>query len=107
MKPKITGEMFLECYEEFKIGNKAHVPEGMNENSAKMTMIWLESLFSGSPYHRSGSALQYKLILDCIKKDYGEEKLQKAISVLMENCEWSSKNYNNPMIKHRKILNSY
>lgn len=107
MKTKITGQMFIECYEEFKNGNREHVPKGMNENSAKMTMLWLNSLFSGKPYHRDGSALQYKLILECIKKDYGKEQLLKAKSVLMEHCEWSLKYHNKPMIIHRKILNSF
>jgi hypothetical protein len=107
MKTKITEQMFLECYNEFKNGNREYIPKGMNENSAKMTMLWLDSLFTGKPYHRDGSALQYKLILDRIDKDYGNEKLIKAKSVLMEHCEWSLKYHNKPHIAHRKVLNSF
>ena len=72
-----------------------------------MTMTWLESLFSGKPYHRDGSALQYKIILQKIEKDYGREQLLKAKSVLMEHCEWSLKNHNKSRTLHRKILNSF
>lgn len=99
--------MLLKCYEAFKNGDKDIIPEGMNANSAKMTMTWLDSLFSGKPYHRDGSALQYKLILKNIENDYGREQLLKAKSVLMEHCEWSLKKHNKQRILHRKILNSF
>ena len=105
--PIITELMLLECYEAFKNGDKNFIPEGMNDTSAKMTMTWLDSLFSGKPYHRDGSALQYKLILERIKNDYGREQLLKAKSVLMEHCEWSLKKHNKKRISHRKILNSF
>jgi|GEM_PF-3452251 predicted restriction endonuclease len=104
---KITEEMILECYEAFRAGNLNHEPKGMTVTSAKMTMAWLDSLINtGKPYHRDGSALQYEIILNRIKEDYGVEKLLKAKAVLMEHCEWSLKHHK-PMKKHRAVLSSF
>jgi 5-methylcytosine-specific restriction endonuclease McrA len=92
----ITEEMILDCYNKFREGKLNHMPNGMNANSANMTMVWLDSLINtGKPYHRDGSALQYEIILNRIKEDYGVEQLLKAKAVLMEHCE------------HRAVLNSF
>lgn len=73
---KITEEMINECYEAFRIGNKDHVPHGMNQTSAKITMIWLDSLINTlKPYYRSGS-----LMLEKIRQDYGLERAKKQQS---------------------------
>ena len=104
----ITEEMILECYEAFRAGNLNHVPNGMNANSASMTMVWLDSLINtGKPYHRDGSALQYEIILNRIKEDYGVEQLLKAKAVLLEHCKWSMEQHKKPMKKHRAVLNSF
>ena len=105
--PEITEEMILECYEAFKAGNFECVPEGMDASSASMSMLWLDSLFTGKPYHRDGSVLQYELVLNRIKEDYGEKELLKAIAVLREHCEWSLKNHKKPHKKHRAVLDSF
>lgn len=107
MKNTITKKMILECYEAYKSKNKSHCPVGMNENSAKMMMLWLDSLFSGKSYHRDGSCLQYEIILQKIKEDFGEPQLQKAKGVLHEHCEWSLKYHNKPMKSHLKILEKF
>jgi hypothetical protein len=88
----ITEEMILECYEAFKVGNLNHVPNGMSPNSAQMTMKWLDSiLMTGKSYNRSGSLMQYSLILEKIKQDYGQQKAKNAALVLMEYCEKNNK----------------
>jgi 5-methylcytosine-specific restriction endonuclease McrA len=104
---KITEEMILECYEAFRRNERKYVPQGMDASSASMSMLWLDSLFTGKPYHRDGSALQYELVLNRIKEDYGEKELLKAIAVLREHCEWSLKHHNKPHKKHRAVLNSF
>ena len=73
--PRISESMFLECYEAWRAGNRNHVPDGMNANSASMTMLWLDSLFTGRPYHRDGSAMQYRVILERIRDIMGQSKL--------------------------------
>jgi len=84
----ITEEMFSECYEAFREGNLTHVPKGMNPTSAKMTMGWLEAILNtGRSFNRSGSLMQYKVILEKIRQDYGSERAKKAALVLMEYCE--------------------
>lgn len=89
---KITEEMILECYEAFREGNLNHVPEGMGVTSAKMTMDWLNSILNtGKSYNRSGSLMQYKVILERITKDYDSERAKKAALVLMEYCEQHNK----------------
>lgn len=103
----VTEEMILECYEAFRKNDRKYIPQGMNANSASMSMLWFDSLFTGKPYHRDGSALQYELILNRIKEDYGIEQLLKAKAVLMEHCEWSLQHHNKPMKKHRAVLNSF
>lgn len=100
---KITKQMFLECYEEYRKGNLNHVPEGMNANSAKMIMLWTDSLFTGEPYHRNGSVLQYRIILERILNDYGTRQTSKAIAVLLEHCNWSFEKYGKQMKKHREV----
>lgn len=97
---RITEQMLLECYEAYKNNNCDYIPEGMNENSAKMTMLWLDSLLTGKPYHRDGSALQCQTILEHIKEDFGPEKVRKAKEVLLEQCKFSLEKYGKPMIKH-------
>lgn len=97
---RITEQMLLECYKAYKNNNYDYIPEGMNANSAKMTMLWLDSLFTGKPYPRDGSALQYRTILEHIKEDFGPEQVRKAKEVLLEHCEWSLEKYGKPMIKH-------
>jgi hypothetical protein len=104
---KITAQMILECYEAHRNRNRDHIPEGMNANSAYMTMLWLDSLFSGKPYHRDGSALQYQIILERIQADFGETQALKAKDVLLEHCEWSLEKHGKPMIKHREVLSRF
>lgn len=87
----ITERMILECYDAWRNGNRDHVPDGMNENSAGMTMLWLDSLFNGQPFHRDGSAMQYRVVLERIREDYGPEKAQVAKNILLSHCNWSFK----------------
>jgi hypothetical protein len=85
---KITEEMILECYEAFRAGNLNHVPKGMNGTSAKMNMFWLDSILNTrKSYNRSGSCMQYSVILEKIKQDYGSQRAKEAALVLMEYCE--------------------
>jgi len=99
---KITEEMITECYEAFRSGNKDYVPQGMNHTSAKMTMIWLDSLINTfKPYHRSGSLMQYGLILEKIKQDYGVDIAKKAAESAMPYC------LKNDRQSHISILERY
>jgi hypothetical protein len=90
----ITEEMILECYEAFRAGNLNYVPNGMNVTSAKITMSWLNSILNTyKSYNRSGSLMQYRVILEKIRQDYGNQKAKKAALVLMEYCQrhnWQS-----------------
>ena len=89
---KITEEMTLECYEAFRKGNLNHVPKGMNGTSAKMTMFWLDSILNTKkPYNRSASLMQYSVILEKIKQDYGSQRAKEAALVLMEYCKKHNK----------------
>ena len=84
----ITEEIILECYEAFRAGNLKHVPEAMNDNSADMAMVWLDSILNTKrSYNRSGSLMKYKVILEKIKQDYGSQRAKEAALVLMEYCE--------------------
>jgi len=84
----ITEEMILKCYEAFKVGNLNHVPIGMNATSAKMTMRWLDSILNTKKsYNRSGSLMQYNVILEKIRQDYGSPRAKEAALVLMEYYE--------------------
>jgi hypothetical protein len=77
--PQITESMILECYEAYKAGKRECFPKGMNESSAKMTMIWLDSILrTYKPYKRSGSYMQHEVILKKIKQNYGSEKARRA-----------------------------
>jgi hypothetical protein len=103
----ITEQMILECYDAWRNGNRTHVPDGMNVNSANMTMLWLDSLFNGRPYHRDGSAMQYRVILERIREDYGPEQARFARDVLLGHCEWSLENHGKPMHRHRDVLRHF
>lgn len=100
--------MILGCYDAFRRNKRKYVPKGMDETSANMTMVWLDSLINtGNPYHRDGSAMQYEIILTRIKEDYGVEQLLKAKAILMEHCEWSLEHHKKPRKKHRAVLNRF
>lgn len=103
----ITEQMILECYDGWRNGNRNYVPDGMNANSAGMTMLWLDSLFNGHPYHRDGSAMQYRVILERILEDYGPEQARFARDVLLEHCEWSLERHGKPMHRHRDVLRHF
>lgn len=103
----ITEQMFLECYDHWRHGDRKYVPDGMNANSASMTMLWLDSLFNGNPYHRDGSALQYRVVLERIREDYGPEQARFARNVLLEHCEWALQNHGKPMKNHREVLSHF
>lgn len=99
---KITEKMITECYEAFRSGNKGYVPQDMNPTSAKMNMIWLDSLINTfKPYHRSGSLMQYGLILEKIKQDYGVDRARKAAESAMPYCLQMNKQ------SHISILERY
>ncbi|EIC29208.1 hypothetical protein [Methylomicrobium album] len=84
----IIKAMILECYEAFKEGRLKHVPQDMKPTSAKMTMNWLESILNTrEPYNRSGSLLQYKIILEKIEKEFGPQRAREAALVLMPYCQ--------------------
>ena len=71
--------MILECYEEFKNGNLECVPEGMKKTSAEMTMSWLDCMLNTrTSYNRSGSLMQYRVILERIRQDYGNQRAREA-----------------------------
>jgi hypothetical protein len=98
----ITEEMILECYEAFRARNRNHVPNGMNVTSAQMTMRWLDSILNTyKSYNRSGSLMQYRVILEKIRQDYGNQKAEKAALFLKEYCQ----RYNRQL--HIKILEQY
>ncbi len=85
---EITEEMILECYEAFKADNVKYIPEGMNDSSAGMTMKWLNSILNTKKsYNRSGSLMQYNVILEKIRQDYDSQRAKEAALVLMEYCE--------------------
>jgi hypothetical protein len=89
---KITKKMILECYEAFKSGTLDKVPKGMNPSSAKMTMQWLNSILNtGQSYNRGASLLQYRVILEKIRQDYGIHKAAEAALVLMDYCQENRK----------------
>ncbi|MDO9267867.1 MAG: hypothetical protein Q7T96_02010 [Methylobacter sp.] len=89
---KITEEMILACYEAFRAGNLNHEPKGMNGTSAKMTMRWLDSILNTrKSYNRSGSCMQYRVILERIRQDYDSQRAKEAALVLMEYCEQHNK----------------
>lgn len=89
---EITEEMILECYEAFRAGNVNDVPEGMNANSAGMTMKWLNSILNTKKsYNRIGSLMQYNVILEKIRQDYDSQRAREAALVLMEYCEQHNK----------------
>lgn len=104
MKKYVNEQMITECYNEYKKGNRKHIPEGMNATSAKMTMVWLDCLLTGNPMHVNGSVMQCKLVLEFIEKDYGEEALSKAKSVFMGYCDSAKARYKKPCISLRKLL---
>ncbi len=60
----------------------------MSHNSAQMTMKWFDSILNtGKSYNRSGSLMQYSVILEKIKQDYSSQRAKQATLVLMEYCE--------------------
>jgi hypothetical protein len=84
----ITEKMILECYEAFRAGNLNYVPKAMNDNSAKMMMVWLHSILNTKKsYNRGGSLMQYRVILEKIRQDYDSQRAKEAALVLMEYCE--------------------
>ena len=88
----ITEEMILKCYEAFEAGNLNYVPIGMNATSAKMAMRWLDSILNTKKsYNRSGSLMQYSVILEKIRQDYGSPRAKEAALVLMEYCKKHNK----------------
>lgn len=89
---KITEEMIVECYEAFKARKLNYVPSGMSISSAQMTMKWLNSILNTKKsYNRSGSLMQYSVILEKIKQDYGNQKAKETAFVLMEYCEQNNR----------------
>jgi len=105
MKNCVSEQMIKECYEEYRKGNRKHVPKDMNATSAKRTVDWLNCLFlEGKPIHFNGSVMQCKLVLEYIEKDCGEEWLSKAKSVLKEYCDMAKEKYKKPCHTLRKLL---
>ena len=83
----ITEKMILECYDAFRSENLEFVPEGMNETSAKMTMIWLNCMLKTRKcFNRSGSKMQYSVILERIRQDYDIKTAEEAALSQMDYC---------------------
>lgn len=104
---EITERMIVECYEAYKRNELSFVPEGMNISSAKMTMKWLDSLFTGKPYNRTGSAMQYGVVLSRIRDDYGDMQMMQARDILIQYCENALVQYGMRLKKHRKVLEGF
>ena len=53
-------------------------------------MKWLNSILNTKKsYNRSGSLMQYNVILEKIRQDYDSQRAKEAALVLMEYCEQS------------------
>jgi hypothetical protein len=107
MGSKITEQMILECYVAFINKNRECVPKGMDRTSAKMTMSWLDCMLNTrKSYNRSGSLMQYRVILERIRQDYGSQRAKEAALSQMEYHERYNKQ-SHIMILERFIKRYY
>jgi hypothetical protein len=51
--------------------------------------------------------MQYRVILERIREDYGPEQARIARDVLLEHCEWSFEKHGKPMLGHREVLSHF
>jgi len=94
--------MILECYNQFREGDLGYVPNGMNINSARMTMHWLDCMINTHrSFNRSGSLMQYRVILERIEQDYGSRVAREAALSQMQYQEEHNRQ------AHMMILNRF
>lgn len=97
---KITNQMIHASYEYGKkvINNELSMEEAvnylntefsMNKSSAKMYIESLISMINGVVYTRKTSLYATEYFLNCIKRDFGHEAYNLAISSVRKHIEWN------------------
>ena len=103
----ITEEMIKASYEVFFTKDKDVEPViqlGMDKNSAKMTIVWFEKLFSGELYKRTVSTLQIKWILNKLYQIQDYNRLKNTLESLNKYCDYYSKK---PMVSVRHLVKEF
>ena len=104
---RITEEMIEMCFEIFFSEDQSIDPVlqlGMNENSAKMTVIWFSCLFNGELYKRLVPKMQVKWILNKLydTRDFG--RLKNTLESLNKYCDFYD---NKPMLATRNLVKEF
>ncbi len=92
--PSITKEMFEKAYEIYQTTSQDIAPlieMGMNETSAKMTIVWYSHILKGELYKRSASALQIEFILNKLFSDNDKKKLNLVLLSFRATCKFPQK----------------
>ena len=104
---KITEEMIEMSYEVYFTKDQDIEPLlkiGMNESSAKMTMVWFEKMFSGELYKRTGSAFQIEWLLTKLYEEKDFNRLRSSLKSLNKYCDYYDFR---PMVKVRNTIKTF
>jgi len=98
---RITKEMFEKVYEIYFTQTQDIDPVvkmGMNETSAKMTLVWYEHILNGKLYKRTASAVQIEFILEKLFNDNDKSRLALVLQSFNKYIEF----YNDKQLKKVK-----
>jgi len=77
---------------------------GMNENSARMTIVWFNCLFNGELYKRQTPTMQVKWILNKLSDTRDFHRLMKTLESLNKYCDFYD---NRPMPAIRSLVKEF
>lgn len=103
----ITEEMIETCFEIFFTEDQNIDPVvqlGMNENSARMTIVWFRFLFNGELYKRLVPAMQVEWILNKLYHTQDFVRLENTLKSLNKYCDFYDKK---PMVAVRNLVKEF
>ena len=103
----ITEEMIETCFEIFFSEDQNIDPVvqlGMNENSARMTIVWFSCLFNGELYKRRVPTMQVEWILNKLYDTRDFNRLKNTLKSLNKYCDFYA---NEPMLAIRSLVKEF
>ena len=107
---KCTLDMFERAFEIFHTEKKDITPlieMGMNEGSAKDTIRCYGKLLNGEIHTRQVTLMFVKFLLKELYKNRDKERLTNVILAFDKKYDFREKNYNEPNIRARMIVDEY
>jgi 5-methylcytosine-specific restriction enzyme A len=80
---------------------------GMNTNSARDYINDFKHLMNGEEFKRTLNAPSMKFLLEQIQKEYGEERLKKALTALDLHIKYYESCHSGELKKLRQVYNDF